>query len=96
MDASEVDLTIPVMSLRAWDFITSNLLKVAGVVVISASQPHCRVGVIYTSYVGFSMDLELPHLLPASLLRTFHFPLLFSTVFCTRILYVCFSVKIHS
>jgi len=36
---SGVDVTAPVTSLRTWFFITSNLLKVAGVAIIFASPP---------------------------------------------------------
>jgi hypothetical protein len=49
----------------------------AGVAVINASQPYCRTGFMYASYVAFSTDLELLHLVPASLLKTLSFNLVF-------------------
>jgi hypothetical protein len=48
------------------------LFKIAGVAVINASQPYYRAGFIYALYVAFNTDLELPHLLPASLFKTLH------------------------
>jgi len=37
------DFIAPVMSRRAWICITSNLFKVAGVVVINVLQSYCRI-----------------------------------------------------
>jgi hypothetical protein len=53
---SAVDVTAPVMSLRTWFCITSNLLKVAGVVIFFASLPYCRVGCIYRLCVALSIQ----------------------------------------
>jgi hypothetical protein len=66
IEASGVDLTAPVINLRA-----RFCINIAGVAVINALEPYCRSGFIYALYVAFNTDLELPHLLPASLFRTF-------------------------
>ena len=66
IDAGEVNLTVSVMSLGAWFFIPYNFFKVAGVAVTSFSQPYCRMGCICALYVAFSMDRELPYMLPAN------------------------------
>jgi hypothetical protein len=64
-----------------------------GVAVISVSQPCCRTGFIYASYVTFITDLELPHLAHASLFRTYSFLLGFSAVFSMWFLRVSFPSR---
>jgi hypothetical protein len=93
IEGSGFDLTVPVISLKAWFFITSNLFKMTGVAVTSDSQPHCRTGFMYALYVAFSTSNELPHLVPAGLFRTFSFLLVFSTVFSMLFLHVSFPSR---
>lgn len=81
-------MTDPVNNLRVWFCITSNLFKMASAVVINVSQPYCRKGFIQTLYTAFNIDLELPHLLPPRLFRTFCF---FNTISFSCLLYTLSS-----
>jgi len=48
---------------------------------------------MYALYVAFSVDPELPHLLPASIFRALSFSFLFTTVFSNWFLHVSFLFR---
>jgi hypothetical protein len=74
--ASGVELTVPVIDLRAWFYITSNVFRTTGVAVISALRQ-----VLYVLHILHSMDHEISNLLPTSLFRIFISPPVFSAWF---------------
>jgi hypothetical protein len=84
------------MNLSGWFCITSDVLKVVGVVVVSSSHPYCWIGFMYAFYAAFSIDLELPHLLCASLSRTLSFFLLFQLFSLHGFSMSVFHSDIHS
>jgi hypothetical protein len=52
-EASGVDLTAPIINLRAWIPIISGLFKMVGIAVISVSQHYCRTGLHTYIYIFF-------------------------------------------
>ena len=94
IDVSGVNLIAPMMSLTASVCITYNFLTVVSVAALSASQPYYREGYIHALHIPISVDLELPHFVPASLFKT-----LFFHTFVNCFLYTVSpfqSVQIHS